>query len=645
MAGQEERLQILPSRDDDEMPKQHTHGWRSRILPVSVGIVGFVAAVVCVAPRAQTMSSGTPLEVVGLAEEAPENLKCKVPKDFCNTNPGREDTLMYRDCDGDGILDPYCEGGQLLRFGYLSSKDGCKNNWPNGICTHGSGPKHDVAMGNGKAAGNEITVIHFNDVYEVAGVLEGGVRRGGMSRAMHVINEERKRNPDRTFAVFAGDLLSPSALSGLFEGAQMVDILNYLQLDAASLGNHEFDFGVDTLKKRIEESKFPWLNINLFDEKGNLLPGTQKRLIRDVPFTPMWGNEEKQARVCLFGSAYDVRETMLKDKHRVKHSDAINASVEEAKFLKENKKCDVVLALSHQFSREDCILSKAMGEKVDLILGGHDHSTELNTVCGNAPYAKSDSDLKTQWIMTLWLDENGHVNSVDGRIISLTDRDPFDTGLHDKVVDWENKGEEEMGKIIGCSSQDMDAVATHVRQSETGLGDFFTDAVRSFHETDVAMINGGTIRGNKVFDKGDLSKKTVTEMHPFGNTIVKVYMKGSELKHYIEKQLECWKDSCGNFVQISGLKYTFNPNKPKGERLVELTHLDSKPVKDNESFTVALSNFMLGNSPYKHNKLYNMVTMNDAVPIVDALFAAVKKAGSKCINPAKDGRLKNAAEA
>merc|ERR1712129_422763 len=125
--------------------------------------------------------------------------------------------------------------------------------------------------------------------------------------------------------------------SGLFEGAQMVDILNFLQLDAASLGNHEFDFGVDTLKKRVEESKFPWLNINLFDENGKLLPGTQKRLIREVPFTPMWGNDEKKARVCLFGSAYDVRETMLKDKHRVKHSDTINASIEEATFLKEKK--------------------------------------------------------------------------------------------------------------------------------------------------------------------------------------------------------------------------------------------------------------------------------------------------------------------
>ena len=91
--------------------------------------------------------------------------------------------------------------------------------------------------------------------------------------------------------------------------------------------------------------------------------------------------------------------------------------------------------------------------------------------------------------------------------------------------------------------------------------------------------------------------------------------------------------------------YTFNSNEPQGKRLKELTRPNSKPVKDDESFTVALSNYMLGNSPYKHNKLYNMVTMNDAVPIVDALFDAVKKAGSKCINPAKDGRLKNAAEA
>jgi len=324
----------------------------------------------------------------------------------------------------------------------------------------------------------------------------------------------------------------------------------------------------------------------------------------------------------------------------VGYKDALKASTDEAKFLREQKDCKVVLAMTHQFSREDCAMSKAMGGSIDLILGGHDHSTEMTTVCGHAPYVKADSDLKTQWIMTLWLDEEGKVNAVDGRLLSLTDTDPFSQDVHGKVVTWEEKGEKEMGKKVGCSLTDLDAVAAHVRQFETELGDWFTDAVRIQHGVQVAMINGGTIRGNKVFDKGDLSKKTITEMHPFGNGIVKVYMKGSELKQYIGKQLDCYEDKCGNFVQISGLHYTFNPSAAKGKRLHKLVHLSGKEVGDDDKFTVALSNYMLVNSPYKHNKLYNMVTMNDAVPIVEALFAAAKRAGSKCINPRTNGRIK-----
>merc|ERR1712032_300444 len=127
-----------------------------------------------------------------------------------------------------------------------------------------------------------------------------------------------------------------------------------------------------------------------------------------------------------------------------------------------------------------------MGDKIDLILGGHDHSTELTTVCGHAPYAKADSDLKTQWIMTLFLGDDGKVSSVDGRLLSLTDVDPFDVEIHDRVLDWETKGEREMGKTIGCSNTDLDAVDAHSRSMETPLGNFFTDSVRAHHKTDVA---------------------------------------------------------------------------------------------------------------------------------------------------------------
>merc|ERR1719264_1824920 len=155
----------------------------------------------------------------------------------------------------------------------------------------------------------------------------------------------------------------------------------------------------------------------------------------------------------------------------------MEAAKKETRHLKNTEKCDVVIPLTHQFSKEDCAMSKALGDSLDLILGGHDHSTEMTTVCGHAPYVKAASDLKTQWIMTLWLDDDGKVESVDGRLLSLTDADPFDEEIHAKVVEWEEKGEAEMGKNCGCFKVDIDAIDAHSRQKLTTGGVFATDAV------------------------------------------------------------------------------------------------------------------------------------------------------------------------
>jgi len=612
--------------ETDEVPSRN--GRRQSVLGfaiVAIALAGLAAVAMTAFPshvktgthdaiRLSTQDLDSTLS--GKPQEESFKGSCPIPKDWCNKDPNREDHLSYRDCDGDGILDPYCEGGELLRFGYISSKNNCVDNWPHGICVREVEPGRNQGEFGNKAMSNEITIIHFNDVYEVAGILEGGVRRGGMSRAAHFVNQQRKRNPERTFVLFAGDALSPSVLSDLFEGEQMIDILNKMKIDAASLGNHEFDFGVDTLNERLSQSAFPWLNINLYNDDMKLLPGTTQRLIKEVPFSPRFGEDnggKTTAKVCFFGVAYDVRETMFRD---------------------------VVVPLTHQFSQSDCKLSKALDKDVDLILGGHDHSTEFTSVCGHAPYAKAASDLKTQWVMTLWLDKHGKVDSVDGRIITLTDSDPFDEDIHVDIIKWESKGSEVMNEKCGCSSVDLDAVATHVRHHETGMGNFFTDAVKTMHQTDVALINGGTIRGNKVFAKGDLTKKIMTEMHPFGNAVVKIYATGKELHDYITKQLDCYDTWCGNFVNVAGLKLEFNPALPKGSRLVKLMKPDGTEVGNDEKFTVALTDYMLANSPLKNNKLYNMVTLNDAVPLVQALFKAAKKAGTECVSPETDGRMK-----
>jgi len=598
---------------------------------------------IALAPAPPGVAHGTPAKIKDatiLADLAKGT--CSRPHNWCKENARRKDVLSYRDCDGDGILDPYCEGGELLRFGYISSKDGCKDNWPNGLCERPAGDDSELddAPTADKAASNEITIIHFNDVYTVSGILKGNHRTGGMSRAMKVVEQERARNPDRTFVVFAGDCLSPSMLSNMFEGKQMIDVLNSFKLDAASLGNHEFDFGVDILNERLKESEFPWLNVNIEDGQGNLLPHTTKHLVREVPFAPRLDpNFKNTTKMCFFGAAYDVTVPASKDKDRLGFREVIPASQEEVDHLRTVEKCDIVVALTHQLEEDDCKLSAAMGEKVDLILGGHDHSTSFVSVCGHAPYAKASADLETQWIMTLWLDDKGAVESVDGRIISLTDKDPFNLEMHDKIVQWEEDAEEQLGKKIGCFKNGLETTKTFLRFGETNAGNFVTDAIRDYFGTDFAAFNSGGICGNKMFEAGDVSERTLMELDPYASTIVKVYVTGKELKAFLSDQVNCL--DCGDLNQVSGLRYEFDSTKPKGHKLLKVTTADGKAIDEKKEYTLATSSYELGRCRLKNNRLYQMSTKNDALPLIPVLAEAVKKAGDACVDAQTEGRIKD----
>eukprot|EP00435_Cladocopium_sp_Y103_P008141 s1861_g2.t1 len=344
------------------------------------------------------------------------------------------------------------------------------------------------------------------------------------------------------------------------------------------------------------------------------------------------------SRLCIFGAAYNLLETLYKDKDRVSYRDLQKASLEEARELREKHHCQVVLALTHQFAKDDCALAKAAGEDVDLILGGHDHFTDLRSDCGHATYLKADSDLKTQWVMTVLLTEELRsviqVQSIEGKLLSLTDSDPFSPSVHDKVVHWEQRGQQELGKTIGCTNASLDSRESQVRQKETVIGNFFTDAVMDMHKTDVVLIPGGTIRGDKVFPAGDLSKKSITEMHPFGNSIVKVWVKAVDIKTYIDEQLECFQSSCGRFLHVAGLQYTFDPKASKGHRVTTLRYANGTALREDKELSVAMIDYYYLKSDWRQNDLFEMGTVNDAVPLILALYAYVQKAGSSCIAPA-----------
>jgi 2',3'-cyclic-nucleotide 2'-phosphodiesterase (5'-nucleotidase family) len=97
----------------------------------------------------------------------------------------------------------------------------------------------------------KLTILHVNDVYQVSP--QRGI--GGLAPLMTLLKQERAR-AENHLTTLGGDLLSPSVMSGLTKGSQMIDLFNALGLDLASLGNHEFDFGDTILRQRISDSTF-----------------------------------------------------------------------------------------------------------------------------------------------------------------------------------------------------------------------------------------------------------------------------------------------------------------------------------------------------------------------------------------------------
>lgn len=112
-----------------------------------------------------------------------------------------------------------------------------------------------------------VTIVHFNDLDRM-GERDG---RGGVARLASVIESERQMG-GQVIVTFGGDTISPSLLSGMDEGAHMIDLLNQIGVTAMAIGNHEFDFGPEIAEERIAEANFPMLGANHANPDGDMAP-------------------------------------------------------------------------------------------------------------------------------------------------------------------------------------------------------------------------------------------------------------------------------------------------------------------------------------------------------------------------------------
>lgn len=223
------------------------------------------------------------------------------------------------------------------------------------------------------AKGRQLLILHTNDTHScvlplnpnLADIMLAG--RGGFLRRAAMIDQMRKEDKD-LLLLDSGDFSQGSPYYTMFKGDVETELMNIMGYDAATIGNHEFDFGLDNMARLFKKVNFPIVCAN-YDFTGTVVEGLVK------PYVII---KRKGVRIGIFGLSPKLDGLVMASTCAgVRYSDPIKTANAVADKLKNEEKCDVVICLSHLGWDEAGLNDMEMMAKtrnIDLVLGGHSHS-------------------------------------------------------------------------------------------------------------------------------------------------------------------------------------------------------------------------------------------------------------------------------
>ena len=435
------------------------------------------------------------------------------------------------------------------------------------------------------AAPLRLTLVHVNDWDQMAGV--GGA--GGAAKIATVVAEERARaEAEGNLAVvtFGGDMISPSVLSGIDKGAHMIDLANAVGFDVAVIGNHEFDFGPDVLQERLAESETVWLAGNVTVEPdGRAFPGTAATTVV----------EREGYRIGFLGLVTPETPVISSPGPDVAFAPVVESGAALAGNLRAEN-ADIVIALTHQGLGADLELLRKV-RTIDVVLGGHDHLLIAHHD-GRHAVMKAGSQGRHVGVLTLKIDR------VEGRggptkivwtpefRLRSTLATEGDAKLAAKVRDYQASLDETLDVVIGETAVELSTRGFLRGSAETAFGNLLADAMRQATGADIALTNGGGIRGDTVYPPGTkLTRKMVLTELPFGNKTVVLRLTGAQVRAALENGVSRAENPSGRFPQVSGLAFTFDARLPPGERVTSVT-VARAPLEEAKTYTLATNNFL-----------------------------------------------------
>ncbi|MHB1051289.1 MAG: bifunctional metallophosphatase/5'-nucleotidase [Bacteroidota bacterium] len=478
-----------------------------------------------------------------------------------------------------------------------------------------------------------MTILHWNDFHSQNLPFQVRSRNrstnsdtaylvGGSATLASYI-QKHHRGDSVTLVLNAGDDFQGSPISTITKGSSQIQLLNLLKPDALTLGNHEFDYGYQSLTEVMKSAQFPIVSANLVHTKS---PESyvKKYIIKSVG----------TIRVAVVGLMTTELPTLSLPKNidglKVQSlSETINALVPELR----SQGADIIVALTHQGVTEDSLLA-VLSPDIDVIVGGHSHTPLFRPKYVNGILI-AQAGSRGRWLgkidLTIDVQRDTVVRSSSDLIECRTADILPDPIVAAKVNELEQLADTEMNEVIAELNTDWKRSS----RGESNIGNWISDAMRSYAKTDVAFQNSGGIR--KEVLAGNLTVRDFWEISPFSNTLVTFSVDGRMLRSMLAHQVSVNGDLC----QISGLSYVYVVKN--GARSLHTVKIGAKPLDEKKTYSIVTNNYVAAQS-----KKYFGVELSESqiVPMNvidrDILIEAAK--AQKTITSVIDNRIKEAEE-
>ena len=422
---------------------------------------------------------------------------------------------------------------------------------------------------------SDVTILYTNDVHTYIDKQSPKLTYAAIAD----LKQSYQNAGKDVLLVDAGDHVQGTAYGSMDEGASIIKLMNAAGYDAATPGNHEFDYGMDRAKAIMKEADFPYLSCNWVDLRTGLrvLPSVKVfvRGGRRIAFvgvttpetftksTPAYFMDKAQRKYI-----YDIQG----GEDGKKLYDAVQKAIDKAKLL-----ADVVIGLGHlgvdpsssPWTSEEVI---AHTSGFDAFIDGHSH-----TVMENKQVQDASGKAVTLTQTGSYFANVGEMTiAADGTITTklIPTHEGMDAGIAAMQTSWVNTVDDMLGEKIAVGDSDfyVSDPATgkrRIRSAETNLGDFVADGIYAyFNEVeklhcDLAIMNGGGIRAD--VPAGDWTFKTCKQVSPFGNVACLMSVTGKQIQDALEfaaRFAGAEGKENGGFLQVAGATYEIHTDIP-----------------------------------------------------------------------------------